>query len=86
LILYCVAIRYVIQVLEGDVACGCLLFIVTYRMNVGYQNLHVFRYCASRVAANTVKYIAVNSEHTNVCSFPVVNFIYLCIYYYIVSL
>jgi hypothetical protein len=108
-----VAIRYVIQVLEGDVACGCLLFIVTYRMNVRYQNLHVFRYCASRMAANMAKYmvikkclgtwllycnhqvhrdflitlfIAVNSEHTNACSFPAVNFIYSCIYYYIVSL
>jgi hypothetical protein len=58
--------RYVIQILEGDVACGCLLFILTYRMNVGYQNLHVFGYCASHVAANTAKYIAVSFEHTNV--------------------
>jgi len=55
-------------------------------MNVRYQNLHVFRYCASRVAANTAKDIAVNSERTNICSFSAINFIYLCIYYYIVSL
>jgi hypothetical protein len=69
----CVAIRHVIQVLEGDVACGCLMCIVTYRMNLGYQNSCVFRYCASHVAANTAKYIAVNYEHNNVCNFAAAN-------------
>lgn len=56
-------------------------------MNAGYQNLHVFRYCASRVAANTAKYIAVNSEHNNVCNFTAVNlFIHVFIYEFITIL
>jgi hypothetical protein len=78
----CVAVRHVIQVLEGDVGCGCLVCVVTYRMDLGCQNSCVVRYCASHVAADTAKHIAVNSEHHNACNFTAASlfiYVFMCL-------